>query len=226
MKHITSILSCLFLIFSFTASTQTSVLSTQSVSIDPDRYKDVKGTPYLFDDWVDADIIDAEGNKISDIAVNYNGFEHGLEVMKNDRITVLDETFYPKIIIADHGMKKNVDGSLYLVPYKQSASTKGMYIQEIYSSEELGLYKKFRVAKKETESNTPGKILVLRRFSKYTDYILRQGTEYIPIKKKVDEISKHVGHEKTIKSFCKKNKIKLKSDQEALELMEYIQTLL
>lgn len=225
MKYIANIAFLLLFLSSISLQGQTSVLSTQSQSIDADRYKDIKGTPYLFNEWVIADIIDADGNKIENVKVNYNGFDHGLEVMKNDRITILDEKFYPQIIIKDHGLKKNVDGHIILVPYQRNSTTQGMYVQEIYSSENVSLYKKFRVAKKETESNTPGKILVMKRFNKYTEYILKHGTEYVAIKKKADDFSKYLGHEKEIKSFCKKNKIKFKSDQEAQELMAYITTL-
>jgi len=206
---------------SLSALGQTSVLSTQSTVIDEERYIDIKGSPYIFKDWMKANIYDNEGELIKDIPVNYNAFDHGMEIKKNGRLTILDESFYPKIIITKHKLKKSLDGPLTFVPYKQKNVAKGMYVLEIASSETLSLYKKFRVAKKENQINTPGQTITQEKFSKYSDYIILKDGKYIQVKNKLDEFIKHLGHEKELKSFAKKNKIKLKSDQEAKEFFEY-----
>lgn len=216
----------LLITISISAFSQTSVLSTQSTVIDEERYLDIKGSPYIFKDWIKANVYDKEGELIKDIPVNYNAFDHGMEIKKNGRLTIIDESFYPKIIIKKHKLKKSLDGPLTFVPYKQKNAAKGMYVLEIATSETLSLYKKFRVAKKENQVNTPGQIITQEKFSKYSDFIIFKDGKYIQVKNKVDEFIKHLGHDKELKSFAKKNKIKLKSDQEAKELFEYALTLM
>ncbi len=221
MKQITSLLSCLLLLVSFSIAAQTSVLSTNSQPIDEDRYDEIKGSPYLFKDPVKADILTVKDEIIEDVYLNYNGYDHGIEVYKNGRVTFLDENKYAKIIIQKHGLKNNVDGDMVLVPTPQKSGTKGLYFQEIYSSPTVTLYKKFRIAKKENKINTPGETVVQQRFSKYTDYYLHQDGELTLVKDKLDDFIKVLGHKDELKSYAKKNKNKLKSDQDIKELMEY-----
>lgn len=221
MKLFTSLLSCLLLLVSFSIAAQTSVLSTNSQPIDEDRYDDIKGTPYLFKEPIKADLLTNKDEIIEDVYLNYNGYDHGVEVYKNGRVIFLDERKYPKIIIRKHGLKGNVDGDMVLVPAPQKSAAKGMYFQEIYSSPSITLYKKFRIAKKENKINTPGETVVQQRFSKYTDYYIKQDGELILVKDKLDDFIKLLGQKEELKTYAKKNKNKLKSDQDIKELMEY-----
>lgn len=226
MKQFTILQFCFVFLLSISVTAQTSVLSTNSQPIDEDRYDEVKGSPYLFKKPVKADIITIKDEIIEDVLLNYNGFDHDIEVYKNGRVTFLDERQYPKIIIKKHGLKNNVDGDLILVPTPQNSAAKGMYLQQIYSSPTVTLYKKFRIAKKENKINTPGETVVQQRFSKYTDYFIEQTEELIQVKKKLDDLIKVLGHEQELKAFAKKNKNKLKSDQDLKELLEYYGSLL
>lgn len=221
MKQFTNLLTCLFLFISYSITAQTSVLSTNSQAIDEDRYDGIKGSAYLFKDPVKANLITIKDEIIEGVLLNYNGFDHSVEVYKSGRVTFLDERQYPKIIIKNHGLKNNVNGDMILVPTPQKAAAKGMYVQEIYSSAAVTLYKKFRIAKKENKINTPGETVVQQRFSKYTDYYIQQDEELIQVKNKLDDFIKVLGHKQELKSFAKKNKNKLKSDQDIKVLMEY-----
>lgn len=210
------------MIISGTAISQThEILMTQSMIIDETIYENIKGSPYLFKDVVKADILDRQGNLIEGVPVNFNAYEHGMEVRKNGRLTILDETYYPKITIKKHDLKKSVDGPLVFVPFRNQSATNIKYIQEIAYSPLLVLYKKYRVAKKESVVNTPGEIVTQERFNMYKEYLLYKDGEYIQVKAKVDDFIKHIGFEKELKSFAKKNKIKFKTDQEAKEFIEY-----
>lgn len=206
-------------------SAQTSVLSSHSLPIDEDRYDEIKGSPYLFKDPMKANLINKKGELIKGVMLNYNGYDHGIEVFKNGRFTILDETQYPKIVVTKHGLKNNVDGEMILIPSPQKSAAKGMYLQEIYASPTLSLFKKFRVAKKENEINTPGKIVVQQRFTKYEDYFISKDGELIGVKDKLDDFAKVLGYKKELKAFCKKTKNKFKSDQDLKELLEYYDTL-
>lgn len=226
MKQYKSLLSLLFMIIACSAISQiytneSEALMTNRLVIDETIYEDIKGSPYVFDDFVKADIFDKYGNLIKDVSVNYNAFDHGMEVRKNGNSTILDESQYLKITIKDHNLKKNVDGPLVFVPYYGSSATNVKYVQEIVHSPMLRLYKKYRVGKKESTINTPGEIITHERFNMYKEYIIFKDGEYIQVKSKIDDFIKIIGHEKELKSFAKKNKIKLKTDQQAKEFIEY-----
>ena len=224
------ILFLVFMIASFSAicqiyTNESEVLMSHRIVIDETIYEDVKGTPYVFDDFVSADILDIKGNLIKNVSVNYNAFDHGMVVSKKGDRIILDEKHYPKITIKNHNLKKNVDGPLVFVPFRGKSASNVKYVQEIVYSPMLGLYKKYRVAKKESTVNAPGEIITQQKFNMYKDYIIFKDGEYIQVKRKVDDFIKIIGYEKELKSFAKKNKIKLKTDQQAKELIEYALTL-
>lgn len=220
------IMICSSLCISQVMTTEAEVLMTHRVIINTENYADIKGSPYVFEDLVAADILDRNGNMIKNITLNYNAFDHRMEITKNGTLTILDEKYYPKVIIKKHNLKKNVDGPLVFVLHKQNSTTQTMYVQQIAYSPMLILLKKYRVAKKESKVNTPGETIVQKKFNMYKEYILFKDGEYLQVKAKVNDFIKILGYEKELKAYAKKNKIKLKTDQEAKEFIDYAISLL
>ncbi len=180
----------------------------------------------MFAEFAPATIYDTKGNEIKDVMVNYNGFDHGVEVMKDNRITVIDEKTYPKVVIKNYSRKKGANPSrdMVLVPSPQK-SMSGSYVQEIHTSDKVNLYKRFRVSKSEVETNTPGKTIVTERFKGYREYLLEYEGKIKQVKAKLDDVAKIIGHEKELKQFCKKTKNKLKTEQDWNELLGFYSTL-
>ena len=216
----------LVILTSFSCKSQTTLFSTNSKAVDSNRYKGVKGTPYMFANFAPATIYDIDGNEIKDVMVNYNGFDHGVEVLKDDRITIIDERTYPKVVIKNYVRRKSANPSLdmVLVPSPQKNAS-GAYVQEIHISDKVKLYKKFRVSKSESETHTPGKTIVTERFMGHRDYLLDYDGELKQVKAKIDDITKIIGHEKELKQFAKKTKNRLKSEQDWNELLTFYSTL-
>ena len=216
----------LVILTSISCKSQTSVFSTNSKAVDSNRYKDVKGSPYMFADFAPATIYDNKGNEIKDVMVNYNGFDHGVEVLKDDRITIIDEKTYPKVVIKNFSRKKSANPSkdMVLVPSPQKHIA-GAYVQEIHISDKVKLYRKFRVSKSENETHTPGKTIVTERFMGHREFLLDYDGNVKQVKAKLDDVTKIIGHEKELKQFCKKTKNKLKSEQDWNDLLTFYSTL-
>jgi hypothetical protein len=205
-------------------SIQAQIISTNSTAVDENRYKDIKGSPYILDDFAEAVVYDADGETINDVLANYNAFEHGVEVKKDNRITILDEDFYPKVIISKKGKKKEKASEIVLV-HSPESNKKGTYVQEIFASEDIKFYKQFRVSQSENKTEAPGKTFTTKRFALKTEYLLDYNGELKQVKGKLDAITEVIGNTKELKTYCKKNKNKLKSDQDWNDLFSYHSTL-
>lgn len=216
------LLLSLIFISSFSVA-QTSTLMTHSEPIDEKRYGAVTGSPYLFKSNVVAKIITAEGELINDVEVNYNGESQGIEVYKADRMTTLNSEGYPRVIIEKHGIKKGVDGPLQLVTHP---NFKNAYVMEIYNGSDASVYRKFRVSINSVETNLPGETVKKEKFTPKNEYFIIIDGNSTTIKRKDKEFIKILGHEKELKSYLKKNKNKLKSDQDIIKLMQYYESII
>ncbi len=196
---------------------QASTLMTNSEPIDEKRYADIKGSPYLFKENVLGIIIDLNGEVYKDIQINYNGESQTIEAFKADRMTTLDSDNYPRIIIENHNLKKSMDGSLELVKHP---NFKGAYVMEIFKDGDVAVYRKFRVSLNSVETNLPGETVTKNRFTPKNEYYIIIDGESAKVNRKDKDFLKVLGHEKELKSYLKKNKNKLKSDQDIKELME------
>ena len=92
MKHVLLFL----LMVGFFASVQAqkdeeNALFLNSEKIDDDRYKEMKGSPYLFENWVTGTIIDLDKKTYPVSQINYNGYTQEFEVRKGDSFITLDE---------------------------------------------------------------------------------------------------------------------------------------
>ena len=96
-----SLILCCFSILLVPKATaqETDVLMTNSRSVDKDRYKGVKGSPYLFKDWYKGKIISVDADIIEGILLNFNGKTEGFEVKKENSFIELAPKWYIRVVI-------------------------------------------------------------------------------------------------------------------------------
>ena len=68
---------------------ETDILMTNSRSVDKDRYKGIKGNPYLFEDWHKGKIISVDADVIEGVLLNFNGKTEGFEIKKGNNFIEL-----------------------------------------------------------------------------------------------------------------------------------------
>jgi len=80
-------------------SQETDVLMTNSRPIKKDRYKDVLGSPYIYDEWQTGKIISVNADVIEGVKINFNGETNGFEIKNNNSYIELDPKWYIRVII-------------------------------------------------------------------------------------------------------------------------------
>jgi|FLOH01.1.fsa_nt_gi hypothetical protein len=181
-----------------------------------------KGSPYLNEVFLYGDII-VDNTKVYKNKLRFNAFSDAFEIQSEDnKITGLNKSFNVTVLLY---------GRLYqLYNYKDKSSEKTGYFQNLNpNGKNVSLLrkdiKKFIEAKKAISSyseNKPAKFVLETR------YFIKQNnvSPIVEIKLNSKTILEHLkNHSKLLKVFIKKNKLKLKNENEVVRLFNYYNTL-
>lgn len=200
---------------SFSLSAQDSdLLMTNSKPIDEERYDNIKGTPYLFEDWQKGSIMDKKGKVIENLTLNYNGQTNNLEVKQANRFIEVDPSSYQKVIVI------NKEGIETVLVVGEMLPIKGKFVRMVYEGKNRKIVQSFR-SKIETKIfNNVGKNEKFESFySKQQYYLIID--KAIPFKLKKKSFLPLLSEQAQLEQFLKKKKMKLNSEAQLIELMTY-----
>lgn len=182
--------------------------------LNQDRYQNVLGSPYLYADWVPAEIIGMDGNIYKEATINFNGETHEMDVKRGDQI---------KELIAGSYLKVTVN-----LPDHNESFLRGLHprfnmnqVCLLYDSQRLKFIKNFTVKKEEfAEPNA-----ISEKFITRTEYFIMEdgNLAYIALRKK--KILGALRHGKELESYVKKNELSLKKEAEVIEFLQYYRSI-
>jgi len=163
------ILLCITILLSaVTFGWSQSLEMTNSTPIDVNRYKDINGSPYLYEDWRLARIMNNEGQFIVDVLVNFNVETQDFEVTNGTHYILLNENEHGRIEVLDEQTGeyqtfiKSTDYDL--------AST---YAWLHFEGNAIKWLSTFSATLNERKIQTPGKTQVVKSFSLIeTNYLI------------------------------------------------------
>ncbi|MTI33227.1 hypothetical protein [Xanthovirga aplysinae] len=182
-------------------------------------YDEIKGSPYLPDEFVKGNVIIHVKKKKFLLPLRYNAYSDQIEYLKNGTSMVFKNPF----LIS----KVEFGGSTYVFKMTDgfSKDKKGSFFVQLYGSERIELLKKQQVrfipeqvAKDSYSSNKPPK------FSKVLEEFYIVFGENTPVllsksKKRIIGILEDKGYK--VKDFIKKEKLNLKEEEGLIRLMEF-----
>lgn len=204
------------ILYTSTLSAQTTdVLLTNSKKVDKKRYKDIKGSPYLLEEWYPGIIISREAERIEVAALNYNAYTNTFEVKQEERFIELDPTWYEQIILHSEGespatFQKGIHPSL-----------KGNFTQILYKGKGQ-LYKQSESKISKKTFHNVGKTIHVEQFVRRTTYHWVEGDAHKSFKLNKKSIVKSLGKNKGIDSYLKKNKLKLNKEEHLVKLFSFL----
>lgn len=207
-------------LFQFSAFSQKKdILMVNSQPIDEERYPDIEGTPYLYDEWQSGIVYAAaEGEApLEGYLLNYNGYTKSFEIRKGDRFITLNEKFHNRIVL---DLKEN--GELKTVEFKTTAhpTINNRFQKVVYEGAGFYILQDFMVGLSNREITTYAKKEVVQNFAKKPVYYLVENGKYKLFRlKKKDILGLFDAHASELKSLVKKQKIKLNSEE---NLIRYI----
>lgn len=208
-----------------------------------ENYAKIKGNPYLFKDWVKADIFHLEKENIEGAMIRFDLYDGSIEVKDQDvlldnsdlleidgeKLMILNDRYYHKIVITRENNPKafkNFDVDIiHLVKgiHRDYLDTYGVVI---YDGEDVKLVNTYNVNVRESKINSPGKIITTKKFTRNQGYALIKDKEKTKVKLKEKDFYKVLGKADELKQYKKTNKLKLKKENEFIELLKFYESLL
>lgn len=185
--------------------------------IDDTRYKEMKGNPLLFKDWVPVIIKDTKGEAYESTLVNFNGLTSHAEVTSDRSSYILcDEVKYPWIIVRDIAAKKELDLEfmeelVFVQRPGRKFSYPSDYYLELYVDDAIKLYMEFTASESTITQNIPGKTIEVQKIRRNQKLLLisSEGIKRFSTSKK--EVRKALSEYGDIKKWAKANKMKYDS---------------
>lgn len=182
---------------------------------------DIEGSPYLNDEFIEGTVYTTSQTKYVDVPLRYNIFNEQIEFKTGDGPV--------QALAAPETVEKVEFGNYKMVyiPYTLSRKIRRSFFLEIESGDRAALLARpqvlFEDAKKPGayQEAEPPKFL-----RKSDDYYIRVGKEpAVLISRKNDLEEVFPDHEKEIRTFIKKNKVKPNKPERMTELVQYYNSL-
>lgn len=195
---------------------ESDVLMTNTKGIDEDRYKGIKGSPYIYDEWQTGKIISVDADVIESVPLNFNGETNGFEIKKGDRYIELDPQWYIRVIIDGKIPEEDVVFQKNFLP-----PLKNKFTRQVYKGKDITIVEDF-TAKIETRTiNNVGKNEVTKKFYSKTNYYLIKDRKPTLFRLRKKVLLPLLGHEKELEQFLKKEKIKLNKEKDLIRLLTF-----
>ena len=196
---------------------------THAQPIDSTRYQNVKGSPYLFPDFVKARIVSNKMEVYEDVILNYNGYSKNFEVKRNGWYMALDGKWYWEVEVLEN---EKAEKTSLLFQRGLHDKFKNEFVQVCYKGKRILLIKYHYTDMLTKEVQDVGKTVAFKRFYlKSLYYLLDNGTLTL-LKNKKKSLLKTLGHSKELDKFMREEKISLSEDQDFAKLIAHYEQLL
>ena len=187
--------------------------------IDHAEYDEIKGSPYLYDEWHPARLLDSKGIFHDFLNVNFNGFTHKLETKEDNSTEEFLSGSYLKIIV-----NTGVYEETFLRGIHPEFGRNLVCI--LYDGQEVKLIKKFEVRLEESVVQTTGIPTVFEMFAETIEYYIMIEGDLSKVKTKKKSIIEVLGYKSELESYIKKEKLNLNSESDIRNLIAYYESLI
>lgn len=184
-----------------------------------EQYTEMKGTPFLFDEWFSGEIKTKLGTTYPNMKIKYEAYSDQLFFLSEDNIE--KAVAREKI---DFFQFNDDDGKSYLfkhIPYHG-------FVMVLHENNIL-LYKKYKKEiKKAPDANGYNNATKKDEFVEKTIYYVAPTPQEIivPVEKKNQYMDIFGDYQNDIEKFIKKNKVKFKNDAKMIELAKFTESLI
>ncbi len=177
----------------------------------PKQYRDVNGSPYLFEDWILATVELTNGKKVENIKTNFNLVTDELIYVDEKGTTMVANTALIKSVVSTSAKRKFVT-----TPARNT-------FFEVISTE--GKATLLRYNKKVIQELKPyNSATIQRSFVSNESLMLSVGDKLVEVKS-LNDLYQELGPADALKAYAKKEKLKNKSDDSMAKLVAYYNSL-
>ena len=195
---------------------QQDIKMVNAIPFNSEKYKDFKGSPYLWKESKEVIIYDINGIDYNSVMGNYNGLENEFEVYRdNEFIQLPHATYFSMKVINDDEVDYFLFSNLH-------PKLNNKYSIQHGKTANYRVLESFIPKKSVVKLETPGKATEFNKIVRRSKYYILYGRELISFKVSKKKLIKQFGHKKEIKAFLKENKLKIKKIEDVLPLFEFL----
>ncbi len=187
-------------------------LLDNAMELEEGRYEDIKGSPYLFSEFIKANIIDLENKEYKGIPLNFNGHTGNFEIKRGDKYINLDEKLYRQITIESEGKEMEFFRGI-------DPSAPNRFVQVLYTGKRLKIIRNFKVNIQERKIEAPNKTMFIKRFIPIELYYIADTGQLQFVKLSKKGVAKVLG--KGVEQYAKKMKIDLGTEEGLIAGLKY-----
>jgi hypothetical protein len=186
-----------------------------SREIEPNRYKDIRGTPYRYEDFRPVTVYDATLNAYPLERANINGFTNQIEYYSpNGTIRELSTQNFLRIVVPQEDGPKHVYGRGINPKFRDR------YAQIIYRGDYITATMVYDVKNDEKVVQDVGKTLKLRRFSAKSLHFAMVDGDFMTLKMTAKSLAEDLGNKAALLKFIKSEKLKVSQDADLIRIYE------
>jgi hypothetical protein len=181
------------------------------------RYKGMKGTPMLLENYVPGRIVMSSGMKVKHDKVNFDSYNNELMVIQNGIESVVSMALVSHFIL-----EPNSNDTVFFEK-AQDLDRKTRFFQRLYAGKNLSFVKKH--FKELIEPNNTGAYSAGRAYAELVPeqtYFLKIGKELKPFKNKKTFLQQLPADRDSAEQFIKTQKVDFKNEQSVMRLVEFL----
>lgn len=207
------------------AQDRTLLLNTKP--IDPDKYSNYQGTPYLFANWVKAEILDNQARPFPPVFINYNGLDDEIEITTDKQNYVIaDPAVHPVMQITDAKALEELDldflTSLRIIK-KPNDKLPFNYYLELFQNDRFFLLYEFFATEYTLVQRPPGQIIEIQKLRKRDNLVLIRANSLLTFALNKKEIKKAFAFSSVdITQWAKKQKLNLTDHETIFKFLQHL----
>lgn len=178
------------------------------------RYDDIDGSPFMFKNWMAAEVIASSGEIYTEAKVNFNGYTNQIEYYKEEEIKEMRPGSYLKVSFETESGKYTFMRSLH-----PEFGTELVCI--LFDGQKVDLIKRLTVSVQ--EYNTPNK--TINKFVQRTEYFMivngRVNQTNLKKKKVLAALKTDTSN---LENYIEENDLGLKTEAEVIQLLNYYES--
>lgn len=181
----------------------------------PSEKNDIKGSPYLFENWQSGYIYTIAGDSMYTKQINFNGLSGAFEVKEKGKQIEANKKHHHKVKLTSTNQITIFQND----PEKNDLE----YGELIYQGKKMKMIKTFSATIREKTASGYNGSAKEKYYTNSTNYFLVSDAKKSNVKLKPKFFEEYFS-DKTLKNYIKKNKLDLKKDQDLVKFLQYAES--
>jgi hypothetical protein len=200
---------------------QESIEFIDAKSINKNRYRNVRGLPYMFETWQIGTIYGSNLTVYQDVFFNYNGESQKIEIKKGGEILELDPKSYLRAEIPTG--KKDVSGRAEKIILQRGVHKKfeQAFVRVVFRGRRIILVEQFIAKISDKTTIQIGEKESFKQLMNDRNYFLKHHATIKQIKLDQKSIVKALGHEEEMMEFVGEKQLDLSLEPDIARLLKW-----